>query len=609
MAIGGVAFVDEFFLTVLVPAALAVGDYDVIVVNPNGSVGILGAGYRVTAQPPPLIDSVAPGSIPNQIQTVSVYGKNFSSPTAKLICKSPAGAKSTHPVTVTNATESTVTLSVDGGQVVQNSSCLVHIENNDGSYAQYSTLAVTNPAENITDSIAEQSLVHPRRAPATVIASSTRTSRFIYALGGDSGDLSQAIGSIETASLDDFGVLGKWRVLDVPLPAKTTLAGAVAIGQFIYLVGGHRNDQVANNVLRAQVLGRNKVPIINSVDIEFSDEGMTPGLWYYRVSAIMKNDDPDNPGGESLPSDPRPIIIPEDLPKALVLTLSWGDVPNVAGYRIYRTASPEQPAGTELLIGSVDEDTTSFEDDGLEAGSISTRKPGDLGVWMSMPSMNNAREAQGLAVATDPNDEDTVYIYAVAGQDVNGKRDDYEFLTIKLKSSGTHEVEDWKAGNNDLPVARSHGAAFMVDETATNQLSSGNRWVILGGGLSPSGTPGGHFFSGRVQAGGELSAWKQATKGGTPKRAGYGFAAASSQLFMFGGVQAQPSDNSISALICGPGSNKCNEEGTIANFNSTAASMVVPRFLPGSAVGNGRIYLIGGKSLTGVEKSVESVLW
>jgi hypothetical protein len=61
--------------------------------------------------------------------------------------------------------------------------------------------------------------------------------------------------------------------------------------------------------------------------------------------------------------------------------------------------------------------------------------------------------------------------------------------------------------------------------------------------------------------------------------------------------------------LCGIGLNSCTTEGLVSNFNSTAASMVQSRYLMGSAVGNGRIFLVGGVGGVPALDTVESVLW
>ena len=79
-AVLGLSYVDPFHLDAVVPPGLTPDDYDVIVVNPDGSVGILLAGLTVTdaASPPPRVDSLSPPSIPSSgTPPVTVNGANF----------------------------------------------------------------------------------------------------------------------------------------------------------------------------------------------------------------------------------------------------------------------------------------------------------------------------------------------------------------------------------------------------------------------------------------------------------------------------------------------------------------------------------------------------
>ena len=85
-----------------------------------------------------------------------------------------------------------------------------------------------------------------RRALSLVAGRPTSTSRYLYAIGGDNGVTGNAatIGSsvydsVESASVDVFGVMSGWAAQRNALPAPRTEAGAAQIGRFVYLLGGH----------------------------------------------------------------------------------------------------------------------------------------------------------------------------------------------------------------------------------------------------------------------------------------------------------------------------------------------------------------------------------
>ncbi|HEX8106396.1 MAG TPA: hypothetical protein VF516_01660, partial [Kofleriaceae bacterium] len=119
------------------------------------------------------------------------------------------------------------------------------------------------------------------------------------------------------------------------------------------------------------ILAPEEAPRIVDVDLQLQAAGLDPGTYHYRVSAVFSPGDPDNPGGESLASDELTIRLPSFPGKKLVLTLIWrapvdalgAALPNVTGYRIYRTAKDGAP-GSEVLLGTAPATPRTFVDDG-----------------------------------------------------------------------------------------------------------------------------------------------------------------------------------------------------------------------------------------------------
>ena len=618
-AVGAVAFVDEARLTARVGAGLDVGDYDVIVVNPGGDVGLLEAGFAVTADPPPQVDAVSPGSIASEARSVSVIGESFSGATASLRCQGPGGDLQTYDAPVTAETATRLLVDVPGDVIEQESACVVRVTNGDASYAEFSALAVTNPAENIGNGAADPTMARPRRGPAAAVGRSTRTSLFLYALGGDDGSPAGAHASGEVAALDEFGGLGEWRDLPVDLPAGRSLAGIASVGRFLYLVGGQVEGEASSSVMRAEVLRPEDAPADVDLDVELAVEGLGAGLWYYRVTALLDDDDPDNPGGETLPSDPLPVVVPAGLGRGFEVTLTWGEVAGAAAYRIYRSPNADDGVDAVRRLAEVDpaDDGRQLVDAGGVTGQGRPPHSGDLGVWMDGPSLATGRSEHGLAAARDPADPDTYHLYAVGGRDGDGDAlDDYERLTFTRDADGGQAAADsWVGGaGNTLQEARYGLAAFQVDETITVRVEAGETWIFAGPGWDGSAEVSATAESARVQAGGALTAWERARSGGGgdsgPARAGYGAASAAGQLFVFGGAQGRATDSSVSSEICGPGGGgNCSQLGTVRNWNSTGATMAEDRLLPGAAVGGARIFLVGGDSGGAPSATVESVLW
>ena len=89
--------VDLSRVTAIVPGAvapLALGVYDVIVVNPSGTIGLLDKGFTIVGDPTPVILRASPGSLPTNCTTctVGLTGLNFSTspaPTVTATCTRP----------------------------------------------------------------------------------------------------------------------------------------------------------------------------------------------------------------------------------------------------------------------------------------------------------------------------------------------------------------------------------------------------------------------------------------------------------------------------------------------------------------------------------------
>ena len=82
--------------------AVESGTYDLIVVNPNGEVGLLEDAFTATVDAPPVIDEVLPGEVENDApETLAVTGSGFNTPTALWRCRGPDGAMTEMAGTVT----------------------------------------------------------------------------------------------------------------------------------------------------------------------------------------------------------------------------------------------------------------------------------------------------------------------------------------------------------------------------------------------------------------------------------------------------------------------------------------------------------------------------
>jgi cysteine-rich repeat protein len=614
------AFVDAGRLTAQVPPGLTVGTYDVLVVNPDATVGLLPAAFKVTAAAPPVIDTIAPGSVPTgSARTVVISGSGFSSPTVSLDCKDPTtGIVTTSAATVSASSSTSITTSVPADKIAQGSLCVVKVTSADASFGEFAALGVTNPAENLTQMTTSASTMKvARRAPAAVSARVTSRSRFLYAIGGDTGTVGGAMSSVEAVAVDRFGVLAGWRLLPLGLPSPRTLAAAQVLGRFIYLVGGNDGTGAVTSTLRAQILDPDDAPRISEVLLELQTVGLTTGVWYYRVAAVFPSADSVNPGGEGLASDPQPVQIPGGLPKQVRATLSWTAVSGALKYRIYRSPTPQATSGTEELLGTVDAPTLSFTDGGTATSAGAPRQAGDLGAWAQVATLANAREGLGLGLAKDPKLALTYYLYVAGGRSSSSVLPTtYERLPLVVGPDGSQTTTGWVEDLvKTLPIGRWQGAVFTVNDSVTTRSTRGDTWIYVGGGWdAAAGTITDKVHAARVTTGGVLDdgtgkGWLEVP--GHDLRAGYGFAAAANQLFVFGGSAGAASTDARSGQICGTGFT-CNggppDPPDLNNWNATKG-LAIARVLMGSVIESGRIFMIGGQGSTGPLDSVDSTVW
>ncbi|MBN2191306.1 MAG: DUF4215 domain-containing protein [Polyangiaceae bacterium] len=626
-AVSSVGFLDGTELSALVPAGLAVGSYQVIVANPDGTVGVGDMPFTVHTIAPPIIESISPGSVrvegsSDDFRTVRVLGQNLDGvATVVLRCQDPLGAETSYDGTVMDQ--------VAGGfrflapdTITLDSVCIVRAANANGAYSDYSALVALNGAENIPPVVqATQAMTTVRRAPVALVGSLSSTARFLYAIGGDLGTEAAALASVEAIGLSPFGELkGSFVQRPIDLPEARTLAQGVNIGRFLYVLGGDSGTGAVGTGHRAEVLRVEDAPqIAGELSIALDPAGLGAGLWYYRVSAVMGPSDPDNPNGETLPSEPLPITVPTWAPENFALTLRWSPVPGAAEYRVYR--SPTAGAALSALAviatttagdpGTSVDDVLTLTDESLPAGSERPRILGDLGEWVALPAMGTPRSSYGITVATDPADPTVRHIYALGGVDDAGTiLETFEFLTLTVESDGAQTVGGWTPGADTFGAKRLL-SAFSVDGFVTPMIVPIEAtWVLAGPGTSPASGGAAYdvsrFQSAQVQAGGQLTAWGTANNQSIDRYA-YAAVAISNQVFLMGGRSsgAIVDDRTSGMVLTATG----DVTGGIVSINNTPGDLVTPREYVGSVLGSGRIFVLGGNTDAGVTDTIETMPW
>ncbi len=628
-----VQFIDATDLNAIVPSGLPVGQYDLIVVNPDGTVGLLTTpndptlgAFQVTQDPPPLIDSVTPGSWPNDQSalSVTVTGDHFRQPNVQVFCTTGTAGTYDSPnsITVNSSTTTSIDLSIDTTNLAGLSSCYMEVTDTDnGTYADYSPITITNPAGNFVSFKPGTTLSTARRDPAMSSGVPSRTAKFIYAIGGDDGTDNGAFKSMEMSQVDRFGAPGAWTPMPTPynlnvpqneLPAGLTHADSVRIGDFIYLVGGYqtRTDAQGNTtgaasakVLRANVLDPLNVPDINNVELVYGGEqfrGNDPGVYYYRVSAVLDSSSPDNPGGETLPSEPQPINVPFN---RLKVHLSWPAFPHAVSYRVYRTATPNQSVGTEELLAEVPAPAggvqVDFVDDGTQT-ITSGAKPlplGSLGTWHQPTdnagnplALQQARYHHGVTSAPDPDTPGQYFVYAAGGTtDGTDALGDYEYFAVTINGPRDQTVSPMTDDtSNVLSIARKRMPAVAATPENSDYTDS---YVYVLGGMQAGGTTTRTNEAAIVNADGSLGAWTT-VKRNQIDRADYAGAIANNNVVVANGASGSANASAHSTVLCN-GTNGCTAPDLV-NWNSLSNVNLRSRAMPGYVSFNGFLYIAGG---------------
>jgi hypothetical protein len=613
----GVSLLDKDRLTGVVPKGTPVKKYDLIAVNPDGTVGLLKNAYDELTNAPPAITTVTPSSIVAATgQTVTVVGANFdAAATASLTCVDALGATVTATATIAGTGTTTRTVTIDGSMLSAGTVCVLRITNPDKAYGEYSAVGVTNSSLNLSTPKAGTLMTTARRALSAASGDATMAQRFVYAIGGDGGAPATALDTYELAPVDLFGKMGTWVTPRVKLASKRTLAGAVTVGRYIYNVGGDDGAGPLNTAERALILSPLETPEVTDVDLALDMAGLDAGFYQYRVSATFDAADTDNPGGESLASDVFGVRVPPFTGKKVAVTLVWKKpvdklgvtLPNITGYKIYRTAK-DGAAGSEVLLGTVmGADTLTFKDDGSKMLGTETPLPlGSTSSWLKLPNLATKRSAPGVAWAFDPADATKFYVYAIMGNSAAAAPvGTYELLPVTIAANGRQSAAAaWTAGTTTNAVPRSEFGAWIVTSATTNLVTPTETWIYAGGGRAGASLNGA-VDAAKVQAGGALGAWDTSPKDFSADSAGYAICSANNSLFVFGGASGAPSAGAKAAKLISP-------VPTLAtnSWNNEGLTMTQARYLLGSAVQSAFIFLLGGQTATeAASKTTETVVW
>jgi hypothetical protein len=635
--------VNSTTLTAIAPAGTPAGQYDLVLVWPDGAVAVLSDAFTSVAGALPVISDAVPQSlVAGAGQNLELRGTGFAGSDVSLRCKHAGGevtisGDSSGETCSTGCTQNATfdTSSLSSGDV-----CVARVSNADGVYAEFSAVGITNSSYNLSTPQPGPALNVARRALASSAIQATSAARFVYAIGGDQGDVSSALSSVEFAPVDVFGTMNPWVVSRQPLAdtAKRSFAADATLGRYIYVFGGNDGSATLNTGFRALVLSPEEIPTVSNVDLCLgggsancfgsgaTGAGLEPGTYSYRVSAVIDANDAQNLGGETLASDALILRLRGTQDRSILVKLEWtapkdalgADLTGVTGYRIYRTPKDGAPGSGEQLLAQVSASTTEFVDDGNTAlTSDQTPLPlGSTSSWQALPDLNSPREGARGVVAVDPSDPSKWYVYSLLGRDGTTGLDTYEYLPVTVLANGRQTIgSDWTTGAQHSAVGRWQHGAWAIDSVDSQFLSGSATYIYMGGGLLGDGTTrDGRVEAGVVTAGGELAAFADiagptdTVKDFSSTRVGYGTAGAADRLFVFGGSAAGGvQSNAIAAGFVNPAPDLANN-----SWNNEGLTMTSPRYLMGSPIQSAFIFLIGGDTGivgTGVTTSTETVVW
>ncbi len=611
VVLSGVVWKSATRLLARVAAGAAAGTYDVVAVNPDGTYGILAAGYTQTAagSPTPVVTAVNPGSVVNGVTTtVTFAGSAFRAPTVTLTCQDKDG-NAAAGATATVKSTSPTSLSVDvapAGTV-----CIARVINSDGTFFDYSALGVTNASLDLVGFQAGPSLTSARRSPAVVAARPTPDTRYVYAFGGDTGADNAPLDTVEAAKSGINGKLDNFSLLSPKLPAARSWGSAVNLGRFIYLVSGYTGTGATSTAYRTQMLNTTGVPQGLDVDYQYDPaSGLNLGTYLYRISAVLSSNavtEPGNPGGETLAGSPFAVRVQKVNGKLKAL-LTFSTMPTAVSYRIYRTPAADAAEGTEVLLATVPAGASPMQylDDGSVAPAGAGPLPeGSLGVWRSLPSMNTARMGSAVVMAQDPSNSSLSYLYVMGGAaDPNGlgALTSVEFLPITVALDGSQSFGVWTNSKNSLPTNRFATQAFVTTSAGNSSLPAGATYLFIPVGSTGAGLRNQYdkIFVASIPAGGQPSTFT--TIGyGAPSYPCYGSALVNNRLYLLGGFSGTTGNvKSLSAKIL-------TGKADFDVYSSLASgTLTTGRALQGTTQESAFIYQLGGAG-NGINTALSNV--
>jgi hypothetical protein len=649
---------------ILPPNALPAGDYDVIVIDPidanGGHVGVLSAGFHLIANPP-TITSVTPTTVTATVTTgLNVVGSGFATgttPTAFFTkCSAPVGVVlPTLPFAlapISGATTSAMTVTVNSGSMPASAACTLRIINGTVAdannpcpqggtcvpFVDFSAIAFVSGSGNLgtwtqstgtpTDPVLQ--LPAARTRLGAVAGHVTSQARFLYQVGGDDGTLANASTAVVSTQLDPVGNTLGWTSQRNSLSTARTGAAVIRIGQFIYATGGFNGNATVGSVEAARILDPLDVPPVPTIDLTPSASGVAAGTWVYRVTGVRAANFASDPAGETLPSDPLNVTLPDltamtQTPLAKV-TLTWPAMQNVASYNVYRTPAAGGDAAGVQLLGNVAQPagaTVTFIDSGLPTTSQTPLPLGATGKWHAVANnLQTARFGATAAIAQGPSNSTTskIFLYVAGGATdttLGTGIDNYEWAEVDVAvADGSQVVNAFAIGRNSGNTAnqtigggRAFAQAFAVDSTLNAAIAAGTTFIYFGSGVGTGPGLASAMDVGSVttaSATGDMGTLATAAASGV---GGSAYVPITGFLFALGGINNGATlQNTQSSSMCPDGNGCTSSPPALTTWkNGGGGTPHVQRIFSSALVEGPFIYLFGGSTTAAGTNATQSV--
>lgn len=610
-------------ITAVIPSGVNPDVYNVIIVNQDGTVGVLNAGVNVTSSPTPQVASVSPSALTTAGGTSVITGSNFQNVTVSLDCQ---GSTTPTQVTVNSWTSTQINVNIPG--LTAGTICLLVVTNRDNSFFRFSAITFKSASSNLQGfQYSSNNMNFARRSFCLVSGKPTLSSRYLYAIGGVNS--TSLMNSVEVANIDRFGSVGSWVNLR-NLPEKIGNQDCVVVGSYIYMVGGLKEinstfNDVSDTLYRAKILDPLATPT-PSLSITLNQSSLTSmptGLFFYKVSANFASNDLVDPNGETLPGVTATVNIPNVSGLSVILT--WDSIPNAQSYNLYRTPISGSSISNLQLLTTVT--TTSFIDSNQFTPNPS-RKPlpdGALGNWVQLGS-NNAltkRWSHAVTSAQSSSNPNTFHIYSIGGRSAtNTYLSSIEFINVTItppsitKGYETHNLTSWIASAFSLQTARSDLSAFTVGNSELSVIPSGQRWIYIGVGETGTNTFTSQLDAQSITSTGEFagafSAYSGNLQNPSASNAGVCFLSNSANLLISGGISGgNPTTSGISAIQCLANGGGCSgpyPPTTKSWNNNGAGKLAEARYQFKCVLDTAFIFAVGGRNTVSISNTVEQSL-